>query len=65
MESNKNRKNKLRWFAILIIATVVCGAGGCVVSLNIQKNNSNATQSADQSLQQKQDSTFNNFNVNK
>lgn len=55
-KSNKERKlMKLLVFAWILTATL----GGCVVSLNIQKNNNNSEQKVEQSQMatQKNDST--------
>lgn len=55
-KSNKERKlMKLLVFALVLTATL----GGCVVSLNIQKNNNNSEQKVEQSQMatQKNDST--------
>lgn len=60
-ESNKKR-NLMR---IMVLAWIIAATlGGCVVSLNIQKNNQNSTQSVSQENEaaQKNDST--NFNMN-
>lgn len=60
-KGNKERKlMKLLVFAWVLAATL----GGCVVSLNIQKNNQNSTQSVSQENEatQKNDST--NFKMN-
>ena len=61
VESKKERR--LIW---LLVATWVIAAtlGGCVISLNIQKNNDNSTQFVTQENKatQKNDST--NFNMN-
>ena len=60
-KSNKERKLiKMMVVAWILAATL----GGCVVSLNIQKNNQNSTQSVSQENEaaQKNDST--NFNMN-
>lgn len=61
VESNK--KGKL--IKLLVLAWVLTAImGGCVVSLNIQKNNQNSTQSVSQENEatQKNDST--NFKMN-
>lgn len=60
VEDNKNGKlMKLMVLAWIIAATL----GGCVISLNIQKNNQSSTQSVSQENKatQKNDST--NFNM--
>lgn len=64
MENAKsNKEGKL--IKLLVIAWIVAATlGGCVVSLNIQKNNQNSTQSVSQENEaaQKNDST--NFKMN-
>lgn len=64
MENAKsNKKGKL--IKIMVVAWIVAATlGGCVISLNIQKNNQNSTQSVSQENEatQKNDST--NFNMN-
>ena len=60
-KSNKERK----LIKIMVVAWIIAATlGGCVVSLNIQKNNQNSTQSVSQENKatQKNDST--NFNMN-
>ena len=58
-ESNKKRKlMRLMIFAWIIAA----GLGGCVVSLNIQKNNSNSEQKVDQNASANQENDSTNFN---
>lgn len=60
-ESNKERK----LMKIMVVAWIIAATlGGCVVSLNIQKNNQNSTQSVSQENEatQKNDST--NFKMN-
>lgn len=62
-ENNKKRKLiKLLVFAWAIAATL----GGCVISLNIQKNNNNSDQKVDQnaSANQENDSTSLNVKTN-
>ena len=61
-ESNKERKlMKMIVLAWIITATL----GGCVISLNIQKNNKNSEQKVDQnaSANQENDSTMFNFKM--
>lgn len=58
-------KEKRKLMKLLILAWIIAATlGGCVVSLNIQKNNQNSTQSVSQENEaaQKNDST--NFNMN-
>lgn len=62
MENAKSRKErklmKLLVFAWILAATL----GGCVVSLNIQKNNSNSEQKVDQNASANQENDSTNFN---
>lgn len=63
MENAKSDKKK-RLMKIMVVAWIVAATlGGCVISLNIQKNNQNSTQSVSQenAATQKNDST--NFNM--
>ena len=64
MENAKSDKER-KLVRIIIIAWIIAATlGGCVVSLNIQKNNQNSSQSVSQENEaaQKNDST--NFNMN-
>lgn len=64
MENAKSKKER-QLIKIMIVAWIIAATlGGCVVSLNIQKNNQNSTQSVSQENEatQKNDST--NFNMN-
>lgn len=64
MENARNKKEG-KLIKIMIVAWIIAATlGGCVVSLNIQKNNQNSTQSVSQENEaaQKNDST--NFNMN-
>ena len=64
MENAKSNK-KRRLVRIMVVVWILAATlGGCVVSLNIQKNNQNSTQSVSQENEaaQKNDST--NFNMN-
>ena len=59
VKSNKERTlMKLMVTAWILAATL----GGCVVSLNIQKNNSNAEQKVDQNASANQENDSTNFN---
>lgn len=63
MENAKSNKES-RLMRIMVVAWIIAATlGGCVVSLNIQKNNQNSTQSVSQENEatQKNDST--NFNM--
>ena len=63
MENAKTDKER-RLMRLMVVAWIMGATlGGCVVSLNIQKNNQNSTQSVSQENEatQKNDST--NFNM--
>lgn len=63
MENAKSNKERIL-MKIMVVAWIIAATlGGCVVSLNIQKNNNNSTQSVSQENEatQKNDST--NFNM--
>lgn len=64
MEDVKSKKER-RLMRIVVVAWIMAATlGGCVISLNIQKNNQNSTQSVSQENEatQKNDST--NFKMN-
>lgn len=64
MENAKSNKER-QLIKITVVAWIIAATlGGCVISLNIQKNNQNSTQSVSQENEaaQKNDST--NFNMN-
>lgn len=59
-EGNKKRKlMKLLVLAWIIAATL----GGCVISLNIQKNNNNSDQKVDQNASANQENDSTSFNL--
>lgn len=61
-KSDKERKPmKMLLFAWILAATL----GGCVISLNIQKNNNNSEQKVDQAASAKQKNDSTNFNLKK
>lgn len=58
-KSNKERK----LMKIMIVAWIVAATlGGCVISLNIQKNNNNSDQKVDQNESTNQENDSTNFN---
>lgn len=62
---NARSKKEGKLIKIMVVAWIIAATlGGCVVSLNIQKNNQNSTQSVSQENEatQKNDST--NFKMN-
>lgn len=59
VKSNKERK----LMKIMVVAWIVSATlGGCVISLNIQKNNSNSKQKVDQNASANQENDSTNFN---
>lgn len=59
VKSNKERK----LMRLLVVAWIMAATlGGCVVSLNIQKNNSNSEQKVDQNASANQENDSTNFN---
>ena len=59
-KSNKERKlMRVMVFAWILAATL----GGCVISLNIQKNNNNSDQKVDQNASANQENDSTNFNI--
>lgn len=62
MENAKNNKER-RLMKLLILTWILAATlGGCVVSLNIQKNNSNSEQKVDQNASANQENDSTNFN---
>ena len=60
-----NKKGKL--MKLLVLSWIIAATlGGCVISLNIQKNNNNSDQKVDQnaSANQENDSTMCNLKMN-
>lgn len=59
-KSEKERKLiKVMIFTWILAATL----GGCVISLNIQKNNNNSDQKVDQNASANQENDSTNFNI--
>ena len=65
MENAKSSKErKLMW--LMVFAWVIAASlGGCVISLNIQKDNSNSEQKVDQNASANQENDSTNFNLEK
>ena len=63
MENVKSNKKRNLVRIMIVVWIMAATLGGCVISLNIQKNNQNSTQSVSQENEatQKNDST--NFNM--
>lgn len=62
MEDAKSNKERTL-MKIMILAWITAATlGGCVISLNIQKNNSNSDQKVDQNASANQENDSTNFN---
>jgi hypothetical protein len=62
MENVKSDKEG-KLIKLLVVAWVLAATlGGCVISLNIQKNNSNSEQKVDQNASANQENDSTNFN---
>lgn len=62
MENAKSNKER-KLVKIMILAWIIATAlGGCVISLNIQKNNNNSDQKVDQNASANQENDSTNFN---
>mgnify|MGYP000427875985 FL=1 len=57
-----NKKGKLT--KLLVLAGIIAAMlGGCVISLNIQKNNNNSDQKVDQNASANQENDSTSFNL--
>ena len=62
MENAKSSKER-KLMRLLVLAWILAATlGGCVVSLNIQKNNTNSEQKVDQNASANQENDSTNFN---
>lgn len=62
MENVKSDKER-KLIMLLVVAWILAATlGGCVISLNIQKNNSNSEQKVDQNASADQENDSTNFN---
>ena len=62
MENVKSDKER-KLIMLLVVAWILAATlGGCVISLNIQKNNSNSEQKVDQNASANQENDSTNFN---
>lgn len=65
MENAKCSKER-KLMKIMVVAWIIAATlGGCVVSLNIQKNNSNSEQKVDQNASANQENDSTNINIGK
>lgn len=63
MENAKSNKEK-QLMRIMIVAWIMAATlGGCVISLNVQKNNQNSTQSVSQENEASQKNDSTNFKM--
>ena len=60
--ANAKSDKKGMLITLLGLAWILAIMGGCVISLNIQKNNSNSNQSVDQNASANQENDSTNFN---
>lgn len=59
------KKCKRLTLLLILVWILAAGLGGCVISLNIQKNNSNSEQKVDQNASANQENDSTMFNLNK
>ena len=60
---NAKREKERKLMKLLVLACIMAATlGGCVVSLNIQKNNSNSEQKVEQNASANQENDSTNFN---
>lgn len=62
MENVKSDKERRLMKLLMLAWALAATLGGCVVSLNIQKNNSNSEQKIDQNASANQENDSTNFN---
>ena len=62
MENVKSSKERKLMRLVVMAWILAATLGGCVVSLNIQKNNSNSNQKVDQNASANQENDSTNFN---
>lgn len=62
MENARSKKER-KLIKIMVVAWIMAATlGGCVISLNIQKNNNNSDQKVDQNAKANQENDSTNFN---
>lgn len=61
MENVKSDKKKKLMKLVVLTLILAATLGGCVISLNIQKNNSNSDQKVDQNASANQENDSTNF----
>jgi flagellar basal body-associated protein FliL len=61
---NAEDKKKGKLMKLLVLAWIIAATlGGCVISLNIQKNNNNSDQKVDQNASANQENDSTSFNL--
>lgn len=63
MENAKTSKERKLMYIMLAAWITAATLGGCVISLNIQKNNNNSDQKVDQNASANQENDSTNFNL--
>ena len=63
MENAENGKERKLMKLVVLAWIIAATLGGCVVSLNIQKNNNNAEQGVDQNASAKQENDSTMYNI--
>ena len=63
MENVKSDKERKLIKALVMAWILAATLGGCVISLNIQKNNNNSEQKVDQNASANQENDSTNFNL--
>jgi len=62
MENAKSSKKRKLMYTMIVTSIILATLGGCVISLNIQKNNNNSDQKVDQNASADQENDSTNFN---
>lgn len=62
MENAKGNKERKLIYSMIAAWIIAATLGGCVISLNIQKNNNNSEQKVDQNESTNQENDSTNFN---
>ena len=63
MENVENNKKRKLMKLLVLIFVLAATLGGCVISLNIQKNNTNSNQKVDQNASANQENDSTSFNI--
>ena len=63
MENVENYKKRKLMKLLVLIFVLAATLGGCVISLNIQKNNTNSNQKVDQNASANQENDSTSFNL--